>query len=110
MKIIIENLKTGKAAGHDGIVNEALKEAPDSFVNRLTVLFNRVKDQSQVPRSWRRGRVTLVHKKGAMDDVGNYRPITVLTAMNATYSKLLNARLTEVVERHRHFGFAQLRS
>ena len=107
VKIIIENLKTGKAAGHDGIVNEALKEAPDSFVNRLTVLFNRVKDQSQVPRSWRRGRVTLVHKKGAMDDVGNYRPITVLTAMNATYSKLLNARLTEVVERHRLLGEVQ---
>ena len=107
VKDIIGNLKRGKAAGHDDIVNEALKEAPESFIEKLTVLFNRVKDQSQVPRSWNRGRVTLVHKKGSRDDVGNYRPITVLTAMNATYSKLLNARLEKVVERHQLLGEVQ---
>ena len=107
VKGIVEDLKTEKAAGHDDIVNEALKQAPDSFFDKLTVLFNRVKDQSQVPRSWNRGRVTLVHKKGASVDVSNYRPITVLTAMNATYSRLLNARLVEVVERHRLLGEVQ---
>ena len=104
---VIKKLEFGKAAGHDEVTNEALKHAPDSFLHRLTVLFNRVKNQSVVPRAWKRGRVVLVHKKGSVCEVGNYRPITVLTAMNAIYSKVLNSRLTEVVERHNLLGEAQ---
>ena len=73
----------------------------------LATLFNRVMNQSQVPRAWNRGRVVLVHKKGDTSDVNNYRPLTVLTCMNGTYSKVINARLTEVVERHRLLGEIQ---
>ena len=104
---VISKLESGKAAGHDEVTNEALKNAPESFVHLLTTLFNRVKNQSVVPRAWKRGRVVLVHKKGSVCEVGNYRPITVLTAMNAIFSKVLNARLTEVVERHKLLGEAQ---
>ena len=107
VKSIIGSLGNGKAAGHDEVLNEALKEAPESFLKKLTELYNRVKDQSKAPRSWKRGRVVLVHKSGSEAEVNNYRPLTVLTAMNATYSKLLNARLTEVVERHRILGETQ---
>ena len=104
---VIQSLKPGKAAGHDGLVNEALKNAPAVFHQHLTTLFNRVMNQSQVPRAWNRGRVVLVHKKGDTSDVNNYRPLTVLTCMNGTYSKVINARLTEVVERHRLLGEIQ---
>ena len=107
VKKIVRALGNGKAAGHDEVVNEALKHAPDSFHQLLTKLFNMVKSRSKVPRSWSRGRVVLVHKKGPESDINNYRPLTVLTSMNATYSKLLNSRLTEVVERHRLLGEGQ---
>ena len=105
--LVINNLKPGKSAGHDDVVNEALKGAPKEFVEKLTCLFNRVKDQSRVPESWKRGRVVLIHKKGSKTDAGNYRPITVLTAIGGVYSKILNARLTEVVERHQLLGEVQ---
>ena len=104
---IINKLKGGKAAGHDDIVNEALKEAPESFVHMLTTLFNRVQEQSEVPAAWKRGRVVLIHKKGAKHEVNNYRPLTVLTSMNSVFSKTMNARLSEVVERHRLLGEVQ---
>ena len=107
VKSILQSLQHGKAAGHDGVINEALKQAPESFQRLLTILYNRVKDQSQVPKAWKRGRVVLVHKNGSESDINNYRPLTVLTCMNATYSKILNSRLTEVVERHRILGEAQ---
>ena len=107
VRSIINNLKPGKAAGHDEVVNEALKGAPPSFIEKLTCLFNRVKDQSKVPEAWKRGRVVLVHKKGPKSDAGNYRPITVLTAIGGVYSKVLNTRLTEVVERHQLLGEVQ---
>ena len=104
---VVNSLKLGKAAGHDDLVNEALKNAPTVFHHQLTTLFNRVLEQSQVPKAWNRGRVVLVHKKGDTTDVNNYRPLTVLTCMNGTYSKVINARLTEVVERHRLLGEIQ---
>ena len=104
---VVQSLKAGKASGHDDLVNEALKNAPALFHQHLTTLYNRVMNQSQVPKAWNRGRVVLVHKKGDTSDLNNYRPLTVLTCMNATYSKVINARLTEVVERHKLLGEIQ---
>ena len=104
---IVKSLGNAKAAGHDQIINEALKEAPRSFIQILTKLFNMVKSRGQVPRAWNRGRVVLIHKKGSLSDLNNYRPLTVLSCMCSTYSKLMNSRLTEVVERHRLLGEVQ---
>ena len=104
---IIMNLGNSKAAGHDDIINEALKEAPDSFIQQLTRLFNMVKSNGTAPKAWARGRVTLIHKNGPESNISNYRPITVIPCMCSTYSKLLNARLTEVVEKHKILGETQ---
>ena len=104
---ILQGLASSKACGHDDLPNECLKEAPSSFVHMLTVLYNRVKEQGQVPKAWNRGRVVLVHKKGSKSTVGNYRPLTVLTSMSGTFSKLLNRRLSEVVEQHGLLGQVQ---
>ena len=104
---IVKSLGNGKAAGSDEVINEALKEAPVSFLQLLTKLFNMVKSKGQVPRSWNRGRLVLVHKKHSISDVNNYRPLTVLNSFCATYSKVLNARLTEVAEVHNLLGEVQ---
>ena len=45
---IVKSLGNGKAAGHDFIVNEALKEAPESFIRMLSKLFNMVKSKGRV--------------------------------------------------------------
>ena len=104
---IVKSLGNDKAAGFDQIINEAVKEAPASFLQLLTKLFNIVKLRGRVPRSWNRGRVVLIHKKDSVSDIYNYRPLTVLPCLCAIYSKILNARLTEVVERHRLLGEVQ---
>ena len=39
--------------------------------------------------------------------ISNYRPLTVIPSMCGTFSKLLNSRLTEVVEQHRLLGETQ---
>ena len=104
---IVKSLGNGKAAGHDEIINEALKEAPESFIKLLTQLFNLVKSRGRVPRSWNRGRVVLIHKKDSISDIYNYRPLTVLPCLCGTFSKVLNARLTVVVEQHQLLGEVQ---
>ena len=104
---MIATLGNGKASGWDDIPNEALKNAPKPLVNLLVTLYNNVKESGKVPASWRKGRLVLVHKKGPRSSIYNYRPLTVLNTVCGLYTKLLNSRLTKVVEAHRLLGEVQ---
>jgi hypothetical protein len=104
---MVKTLGNGKAAGWDQVPNEALKEAPREFIDKLVVCFNRVKNQGVIPEAWKRGRLVLLHKKGPTVDINNYRPLTVLTVISGLYTKVLNGRLVAVVETHRLLGEIQ---
>lgn len=107
VKSIIADLGNGKAAGWDNIPNEAVKETPILFLSYLTILFNRVKHTGHIPVAWKRGRLVLIHKKGTTLDILNYQPLTVLVVMSSIYTKLLNNRLSIVVEEHKLLGEIQ---
>ena len=100
-------LKNGKAYGWDKIPNEALKNLPDSMIVKITLLFNMIKSSGILPQGFNRGRITLVHKRGLRESLGNYRPITVLISLNGLYSKVLNERLIAVIEAHKLLGEIQ---
>ena len=104
---VLSTLKGGKASGWDDIPNEALRNAPEALLVKLVRLYNNVLSSGKVPSAWRRGRLVLVHKKGARTDAYNYRPLTVINSVAALYSKLMNARLTKVVETHALLGEMQ---
>ena len=107
VKDIIDSLGNGKAAGHDGLPNEALKNAPTELLSMLVILYNRVKNQGTVPEEWKKGRLVLIHKKGPKTDIFNYRPLTVLQSVSGLYTKLLNRRLSDVTEAHQLLGEIQ---
>ena len=107
VKIQIKQLVNGKAAGWDTIPNSAIKNAGNSFVECLTELYNKMFEAGEAPLSWNDGRLVLVHKKGDKEDVNMYRPLCVIVALSGLYSKVLNERLTEVVEKHALLGEIQ---
>ena len=82
IKKMLKKLNNGKAKGWDNILNEALKNLPESMIVKLTLLFNMIKSSGKLPRGWNRGRLTLVHKRGLREILGNYRPITVLISLS----------------------------
>ena len=51
--------------------------------------------------------ITLIHKKGLRELLKNYRPVTVIISLVGLYSRVLNLRLTEVVELHGLLGEEQ---
>ena len=87
--------------------NEAIKYAPPELLTFITLLFNMVKSSGTIPAGWNKGQITLVHKKGLREMLGNYRPLTVIIAISGLYSKVLNERLTQVVEKHSLLGEIQ---
>ena len=105
--LAVKRLKNSKAQGVDKLPNEFLKNAGKRFYDVLTILYNKVKKSGKFPAGWNRGRVVLVHKRSLREILGNYRPLTVINALSGLYSRLLNARLTEVVEDHHLLGEIQ---
>ena len=62
------------------------------------------------PKSWSEGVITPIHKKGELDDVNNYRGITLINIMSKIYSHILHNRLIKWAEEYEkindcQFGF-----
>ena len=100
VRSVLSSMGTGKAAGWDRVSSEVFKSGPQCLLDLLLVLFNRVKNSSTIPRSWKRGRLVLIHKKRPTTDAFNYRPLSILTFMSTINTKLLNSRLAKVVKQH----------
>ena len=107
VKYAVKKLKTGKAIGFDCLPNEFIINAGVKFWSLLVVLYNKVKSTGNVPSWWKEGRITLVHKGGPRERLDNYRPLTVINSLSGLFSRLLNERLTAVVEKHRLLGEIQ---
>ena len=60
-----------------------------------------------LPTGWNRGRMVLIHKRGAVENIMNYRPLTVVISLCGVLSRVLNARLTDVVEASNLLGEIQ---
>ena len=103
----IKDMKNDKAMGVDNIPAEVLKNGSKLFVERLTVLFNKVLREGRVPEVWKTGRVVMVHKSGSRSDLANYRPMTVICTISALFSRVLTARLTKEVEERGLLGEIQ---
>ena len=57
-------------------------------------IFNEiVQQEDSTPRSWRKIRIQVIHKKGDREDPGNYRPICGLPILFKLFATVLYARL-----------------
>ena len=103
----VSSLKLSKARGIDDIPNECFKFAPPVLIDKLLILYNMIGDQKVLPPKFNHGKVVLIHKKGPAEMLSNYRPLTVSISMYSIYSRMLNLRLTKVVEDHELLGEIQ---
>ena len=82
----------------DLIKAEFLKNAADILAAPLTLMMNQTLEGG-VPEDVNTGIGTLIHKSGPREDLLNYRPITVSSALLALLTKELARRIQIVVER-----------
>ena len=103
----ISTLSRDKARGVDNLPNECLIYSPNSFRLLVMELFNKIKNTDSFPFGWTHGRLVLIHKTGPVEFMNNYRPLTVNIAFVSLYSRILNARLSSLVESHDLLGEVQ---
>ena len=70
-------LNRNKACSIDTIIYEMFKEGIDILEKPLELLFNYILDKQTYPKSWSRGVIIPIFKKGDNSDPNNYRGITL---------------------------------
>ena len=112
---IINDLQGKKAGGDDGIRPLFLKLGVDSVSKPIHHIVNLSIEHCKVPDKLKIAKVIPVHKKKDKDIPGNYRPISLLSAINKILEKVICKRLTDFLEKHKiifkyQFGFRKKHS
>ena len=89
----LRNLKNNKSVGHDSISNEMIKNAPKVILDLLHRLFNLCIEKGLIPKTWSLDLISLIHKKGDPNDLGNYRGICISSPLLKILCTLLNNRV-----------------
>lgn len=109
---IIRTLDSSKATGVDGFPVSALKQFSVMISQIICTCFNDCLTSGIYPDCLKKAIVYPVFKGGDPKNPTNYRPISVLPAINKVFEKLLSARLSNFLDstallNPRQFGFRQ---
>ena len=94
----IKTLKRGKSTGPDNIPNEAIIEA--NKTNRTTInnILNNIYNTEKIPDQWQKGEIIRFYKgKGKKGKCSNERGITLGSNMGKLFERIINNRISKVV-------------
>jgi len=110
IKTALQKMKNGKAPGEDGILIESIKEGGDTLLQAISALFSKCLEESKIPDSWNNAVVVLLHKKGDITRLENYRPISLLSQLYKLFTKVITTRLTNRLDFYQPVEQAGFRS
>uniref|UniRef100_A0A7I4YAI8 Reverse transcriptase domain-containing protein n=1 Tax=Haemonchus contortus TaxID=6289 RepID=A0A7I4YAI8_HAECO len=94
----ITSMKNCTAPGPDRIKPEHLKRIPPVIIKTLARLFTRYLSECKVPTSWKTSKTVLLYKKGDPDDIGNYRPICLLSVIYKLFTRVILNRIGRILD------------
>lgn len=108
---IINSIKNKKSNPKE-IPLSIIKENKAKFAIPLSILFNQSINSGKFPQCLKHATVIPIYKKGSKDDIGNYRPISLLSIFSKIFEKLMKKHLicflqTRNILNNEQFGFRQ---
>lgn len=95
---MIKSLKNGKAPGLYGFSNEFYKKFSYLLVPYLNKMFGQAFDNGELPHILNEATITLMLKKGKdLEEVGSYRPISLLNSDQKILTKTSAKRLSLLI-------------
>ena len=96
---VIRNMPPNKATGLNGVGVKILKVAAPAIAPSLCTLINYCIDNSTFPTLQKYAKVIPVYKgHGSKDDMGNYRPISILPLLSKVFEKHIHHALYGYME------------
>lgn len=93
----LQNMEGGKAPGIDGLPVEFYRAFWEVLCEDLLDVLNESIAEGSLPLSCRRAVITLLPKKGDLQEIKNWRPVSLLCSDLNIFSKSLANRLREVM-------------
>ena len=86
--------KRCKSPDSNGIRAEDIEACDDERRELVKQIFNEIIKQNEfTPEAWKKVKIKVIHKKGDVENVGNYRPICSLPVLYKLFSTILYRRL-----------------
>lgn len=93
-------LKNSKATDIDGFQVCPVKYVIDIIAPYLTYIFNLVFESGSFPSAMKTAKVSVIFKGGDKNDLGNYRPISILPIFSKGLEKIIFSRLNGFLMKH----------
>ena len=92
---VLKRLKANRSAGPNGIPPEYWRAllCCSECVSELTLFLNRCWMHVEIPEDWHLAHVSLLYKKGPVDQCENYRPISLLDVGYKLFAAIIKDRL-----------------
>ncbi|KAK6761086.1 hypothetical protein RB195_022233 [Necator americanus] len=94
----IMSVRNRTAPDPDRIRPKHLKSLPPVLINTLARLFTRYLSECKVPKQWKTSKTVLLYKKGDPHDIGNYRPICLLSVIYKLFTRVILNRIENVLD------------
>ena len=84
---IIDNIRNDVAIGEDMIGAKLIKDMKNTISPILTKIVNKGYETNSFPNSMKNAAIKPIHKKGNIDEISNYRPISILPTLSKVFEK-----------------------
>ena len=86
---IIQSLNSNKATGFDKVPPRFLKDGAKFITAPLTYIINLSISQGKIQSELKSAKITPMYKKQNKAETGNYRPISIFSAVSKLFEKVV---------------------
>ena len=109
---LVQSINPDKSSGLDGISARVLKDAFACLIPHLCDMFNKSIRQGIFPEAWAKATVVPIPKTGALDQISNWRPVSLLPTPGKMIEKIMHRHITEIAGKlglisPKQFGFVK---
>lgn len=91
---------TSNAIGPDGVPLKFIKLILPFVITPIAHIFNTIILTCKYPRAWKFAKILPIRKKARGCDLGNLRPISILSALSKVFEKILKNQMLEFLNSH----------
>lgn len=101
IKYQLARTRANKAPGEDRIPYEFFMQATDEYLEALANVYTRLLNGRDSYQAFQKSIIFPIHKKGDVNQPGNYRGISFMNCVGKIMMGMVNERITEWVKRNR---------
>ena len=104
----VKRMKSGKAAGEDGVVVEMIQAAGEFIMEKITRIANRIYNEGYIPEAMRESVFVTIPKKQGAIDCEKHRTISIMSQIGKVVLRVIRTRLKGKIEENlteEQYGF-----